>query len=170
VAVKSDTAAILADTGTDGVIVASLAANSITAGVIANAAIDAATFAADVDAEVLSYLVDDATRIDASALNTAAVTTIPAILVDTAEIGAAGAGLTNINLPNQTMDIAGNITGNLSGSVGSVTGLTAADVAAIKAKTDSLAFTVAGEVDANIQSVNDVTVTGDGQSGTEWGP
>jgi hypothetical protein len=44
------------------------------------------------------------------------------ILVDTAEIGAAGAGLTNINLPNQTMDITGNITGNLSGSVGSVTG------------------------------------------------
>jgi len=41
-----------------------------------------------------------------------------AILVDTAEIGAAGAGLTAINLPNQTMDI----TGNLSGSVGSVTG------------------------------------------------
>ena len=45
-----------------------------------------------------------------------------AILEDTAEIGAAGAGLTNINLPNQTMDIVGNITGNLSGSVGSVTG------------------------------------------------
>jgi hypothetical protein len=45
-----------------------------------------------------------------------------AILEDTAEIGAAGAGLTAINLPNQTMDIVGNITGNLSGSVGSVTG------------------------------------------------
>jgi hypothetical protein len=43
------------------------------------------------------------------------------IETDTAEIGAAGAGLTNINLPNQTMDIVGNITGNLSGSVGSVT-------------------------------------------------
>jgi hypothetical protein len=42
------------------------------------------------------------------------------ILVDTAEIGVAGAGLTNINLPDQTM----NITGNLFGSVGSVTGLT----------------------------------------------
>lgn len=39
-----------------------------------------------------------------------------------ARIGAAGAGLTNIDLPNQTMDITGNITGNLSGSVGSVTG------------------------------------------------
>lgn len=51
-----------------------------------------------------------------------------AIEVDTAEIGAAGAGLTNINLPNQTMDIVGNITGNLSGSVGSVTGLTVAHI------------------------------------------
>ena len=37
-------------------------------------------------------------------------------------IGIGGSGLTNINLPNQTMDIVGNITGNLSGSVGSVTG------------------------------------------------
>ena len=39
-----------------------------------------------------------------------------------ARIGVAGAGLTNINLPDQTMNIVGNITGNLSGSVGSVTG------------------------------------------------
>ena len=49
------------------------------------------------------------------------------ILTDTAEIGTAGAGLSNINLPNQTMDIVGDITGDLSGSVGSVTAL-AADV------------------------------------------
>jgi len=48
-------------------------------------------------------------------------TVVDAILVDTAQIGTAGAGLTNINLPNQTMDIVGNITGNLSGSVGSLT-------------------------------------------------
>lgn len=45
-----------------------------------------------------------------------------AILIDTAEIGAAGAGLTAINLPDQTMNITGDITGNLSGSVGSVAG------------------------------------------------
>jgi len=38
------------------------------------------------------------------------------------QVGTAGDGLTNINLPNQTMDIIGSITGNLSGSVGSVTG------------------------------------------------
>ncbi len=106
------------------------------------------------------------------------------ILTDTAEIGAAGAGLTAIDLPDQTMNITGNITGNLSGSVGSVTGavgsvtgavgsvtgLTASDVGAIKTKTDSLTYTVAGQVDANIQYVNDVQVNGNGQAGTEWGP
>ena len=44
------------------------------------------------------------------------------------------------------------------------------EVAAIKAKTDQLVFSVANQVDANVQSVNEVTVTGDGQPGTEWGP
>lgn len=43
-------------------------------------------------------------------------------------------------------------------------------VDAIKAKTDSLAFTVAGQVDANVQYVNDVAVTGTGALGDEWGP
>jgi len=38
------------------------------------------------------------------------------------QVGTAGDGLTAINLPNQTMDIVGDVTGNLSGSVGSVTG------------------------------------------------
>jgi hypothetical protein len=41
---------------------------------------------------------------------------------------------------------------------------------AIKAKTDSLTFTVAGNVDANIQRVNDVAVSGTGAAGDEWGP
>jgi hypothetical protein len=40
---------------------------------------------------------------------------------------------------------------------------------AIKAKTDQLAFTIANQVDANTQSINDVTITGNGQSGTEFG-
>lgn len=43
------------------------------------------------------------------------------------------------------------------------------DLTAVKAKTDSLTFTKAGEVDANIQSVNDTTVQGNGGS-TKWGP
>ncbi len=41
---------------------------------------------------------------------------------------------------------------------------------AIKAKTDQLVFTVANKVDSNIKSVNDVTVTGTGAAGNEWGP
>jgi hypothetical protein len=43
-------------------------------------------------------------------------------------------------------------------------------VDAIKAKTDSMTFTVAGQLDVNLQYVNDVQVTGNGQAGTEWGP
>ena len=43
------------------------------------------------------------------------------------------------------------------------------NVDAIKAKTDQLTFTKANELDTNIQSVNDVTVTGTGADGDEWG-
>lgn len=60
----------------------------------------------------------------------------------TDDIGVAGAGLTNIDLPNQTMDIVGDITGDLSGSVGSVTaGVTLADDAITAAKIAANAIT-----------------------------
>jgi hypothetical protein len=73
------------------------------------------------------------------------------ILADTAEIGAAGAGLTNINLPNQTMDIVGNITGNLSGSVGSVTG-------AVGSVTGNVGGNVTGSVGTvNALAANSIT-------------
>jgi hypothetical protein len=78
---------------------------------------------------------------------------VAAVKSDTAEIGTAGAGLTNINLPNQTMDITGNITGNLSGSVGSVTGNVGGNVTgsvgslAAQAKAD-----VNAEVDGAIET------------------
>lgn len=52
---------------------------------------------------------------------------------------------------------------DLSGSMGEL-------VAQIRTKTNSLTFTKTNEVDANVQSVNGVTVTGDGEPGTEWGP
>ena len=55
-------------------------------------------------------------------------------------------------------------------NLATLTGDVDTEVAAIKAKTDSLTFTVAGQVDANIQSVNDVTVNGNGSAGTPWGP
>jgi len=41
---------------------------------------------------------------------------------------------------------------------------------AVKEATDKLTFTVANKVDSNVQSVNDVTVTGVGTSGDPWGP
>jgi len=43
-----------------------------------------------------------------------------------------------------------------------------ADITAIKAKTDSLTFSVAGQVDANVKKINDTTIIGDG-SGTPFG-
>jgi hypothetical protein len=121
---------------TGAITAAKFAAGAIDAAAIANSAIDAATFAADVDAEFLGYLVDDATRIDASALNTASGTSIPAILADTGTDGVVvatasktGYSLTaTTGLGNQTADI----TGSLSGSVGSVAanGITATSIAA----------------------------------------
>lgn len=44
------------------------------------------------------------------------------------------------------------------------------DTAAVKTQTDKLVFTVAGKVNANVLYVNGTQVTGDGHSGTEWGP
>ena len=43
-------------------------------------------------------------------------------------------------------------------------------VEAIKTETDKLTFTDGVNIDANIQKVNDVTVIGDGELGTEWNP
>jgi hypothetical protein len=39
----------------------------------------------------------------------------------------------------------------------------------IKTQTDKLAFTVTNQVDANIKSINQTTITGNGQPGTEFG-
>jgi hypothetical protein len=58
-----------------------------------------------------------------------------------------GSGLTAINLPNQTMDIVGNITGNLSGSVGSVTGAVGSVTAVSAGAINEASFaTTAGSV------------------------
>lgn len=45
-----------------------------------------------------------------------------------------------------------------------------ADITAIKAKTDSLTFTLAGKVDANIEAVNGAAITGTGSTADPWGP
>jgi len=118
---------------------------SVTAAVIANGAIDAATFAADVDAEILSYIVDDATRIDATSLNTATVTSIPAILDDTGTAGvvvasASKTGYTltaTTGLGNQTANITGTIT--TATNVTTVNGIGAGVITASALATDAVA-------------------------------
>lgn len=80
------------------------------------------------------------------------------------QIGTAGAGLTNINLPNQTMDITGNITGNLSGSVGSVTGAVGSVTGNVGGNVAGSVASVTAEVTANVTKINSVTITGDGSA------
>lgn len=62
---------------------------------------------------------------------------------------------------------------NLAGLGVTITGFSDTGVnsrlSAIQNKTDSLTFTTGGQVDANIQSINDVTVTGAGTANNPWG-
>ncbi len=81
-----------------------------------------------------------------------------------ARIGVAGAGLTNIDLPNQTMDITGSLSGSVgsvTGAVGSVTGLTAAtvhsDLDDIQARLP--AALVGGRIDASVGAMAANVVT-----------
>ena len=74
---------------------------------------------------------------------TATQASIDAIEVDTAEIGAAGAGLTALATQASVTTIDTVVDG-------------------IKVTTDKITFTVANQVDSNIQYINDVAITGDG--------
>ena len=71
---------------------------------------------------------------------------VDSILVDTAEIGVAGAGLTALAT---------------QASVNTIDDFLDTEVAAIKAKTDSLTFTVAGQVDANALAISGSTAAAD---------
>lgn len=111
-------------------------ADAITAAKIANGAIDAATFAADVDAEFLSYIVDDATRIDASALNTLSGHDPGETIMGATDLGT-GAGLTSLASAADLATVAGYIDTEI-GTI--ITNLATVDtvVDAIQAKTDNL--------------------------------
>jgi hypothetical protein len=74
-----------------------------------------------------------------------------------ARIGVNGAGLTAIDLPNQTMDITGNITGNLSGSVGSVSGAVGSVTGAVGSVIGNVGGNVAGTVASVVGAVGSVT-------------
>jgi hypothetical protein len=160
------------DTSSGGVIVASIAANAITATAINADAFTAAKFAADVTTEFQSGL--------ATAANLATVagyldTEIAAILADTSELQtdwADGGRLDLILDARASQSSVDDLPTNaeLTTALGTADDAVLAQVALVKAKTDSLTFTVAGQVDANIESVNGTTVTGAGTEGDPWGP
>jgi hypothetical protein len=80
----------------------------------------------------------------------------------------AALGLASANLDTQLDALPTNA--ELATALGTADDAVLTVVNAIKTKTDSLTFTVANQLDANIQSVNSANVTGDGQPGSEWGP
>lgn len=101
-----------------------------------------------------------------------------------------GANTASLSFTGITSAIIGNVTGNLSGAVGSVTGLTASNldatvssrlasgsytapdntsITAIKTQTDKLTFH-GSNIAADVKEVNDVTVNGAGTALSPWGP
>lgn len=165
IAADAITAAKIADGAIDA---ATFAANAITSTVLAADAITAAKLAADVTTELQSGL--------ATAANLATVdTVVDAIKAVTDLLPDAGA-LTSlatqasVNTIDDFLDTEiAAILAAVDTEVAAILAAVDTEVAAIKAKTDQLTFTVANQVDANMQSINDTTVNGDG-AGTPWGP
>ena len=170
-----DAAAILADTGTDGVVVAAASKTGYS--------LTATTGLGNQTSDITGSLSGSVGSVTGAVGSVTA--NVNAVLINgahggaaaTAAFGGAG-GITSTITGNLTGSVGsvtgavGSVTGavgSVTGAVGSVTGLTAADVGAIKTQTDKFVFTVANQVDANIQYVNDVAVNGDGGA-TPWGP
>jgi hypothetical protein len=107
-------------------------------------------------------IVSDAGGLDADAQRA----DVAAILVDTSEIGAAGAGLTALATQASVDDLPTNA--ELATALGTADDAVLAVVDAIKAKTDSLAFTD-GAVDANITHVIADPVVAGSSKTTNWG-
>src|SRR5262245_15864501 len=107
-------------------------------------------------------------RIDAS-VGAMAAGTITAAAVATDAIDADAIAADAVTEIQSGLATAANLS-TVNTTVNNSSGFVDTEVAAIKAKTDLLTFTVSGQVDANIQYVNDVIVRGTGAGGNEWGP
>lgn len=151
--VDANVDAILVDTGTtlDG------KADQIVAATITNAAgVDIAADIIAIKAETAAILTDTGTTLDGKADQIVAAVITNAAGVDiAADIIAVKADTAAILTDTGT-------------TLDAALAVVDSNVDAIKAKTDSLTFTVSGEVDSNVQSVNDVTVLGVGTAGNKW--
>lgn len=160
-----------------------------------NAEVDTALadYDAPTNAEMVARTLASADYATASALTTVdneiAVIDgiVDSILVDTAVIGAAGAGLTAVPW-NASWDaeVQSEVTDALNAydpptkaeldsavaplATSSALSTTDGKVDDVKTKTDQMTFGVTNTLNANVTYVNEVEVTGDGELGTEWGP
>lgn len=128
-------------------------------GTTVKTASDVETDTADIQSRLPAALVSG--RIDAS---------VGAMATDVVTSTAlAASAVTEIQSGLSTLDAAGVRTAVGLATANLDTQLSTIDTAvdAVKAKTDSLTYTVAGVVDANIQRINDVAIVGDG-SGTPF--
>jgi hypothetical protein len=83
---------------------------------------------------------------------------------------ATSGGLSRIDAAITTRSVAGDAMTLTAAYDAAKTAASAATASSIKTQTDKLTFTVANQIDANIQYVNDVQVNGVGTSGSPWGP
>jgi hypothetical protein len=180
-------------TAAAGCAVSSIGANVITTASINDGAFTAAKFAADF-LTAAKIAADVGTEIAAAVWDrlTSALTTVGSIgklLVDNvnttissraAQTTVDAIKLSTDNLPSDPADesliiaatdaIMSRLGAPAGASVSADMAAVKSDTAAVKTKTDSLTFTAAGQVDSNIQSVNDVAVNGVGVPGNQWGP
>ena len=115
----------------------------------------------------------DVTRWLGTAVATPTVAGVPMVEVVSADAAGktdirSAVGLASANLDTQLDALPTNA--ELATALGTADDAVLAQVALVKAKTDSLTFTVAGHADVNLQYVNDVQVNGTGAAGNEWGP
>ena len=112
-----------------------------------------------IDSNVDAVLVDTGTTLPASIATIDSK--VDAVLVDTATLGSPAGADFAADIAAVKSDTAAVLTDTgttLAGKIDTIDTV----VDAVKVQTDKLAFTVTNQVDANIQSINDVTITGDG--------
>lgn len=182
-AVKTDTAAILDDTGTTGVIV-----NAMTSAALDDFfSVSASTYSAAVAGSVVKEIADNAggssltvsaivdgmftsngpaysAAVASSVVKAIAVNAGDGTLATSAQV-ATRATSAQITALATSADLATKATSAQAAALA-----TSAQAGAIQTKTDQLTFTVANQVDANLESVNGTTVTGSGTSADPWGP
>lgn len=143
--------------------------------------VDAGTFGELLDATVSGIVAGDSTL---GSTSVAAIATAVQAAVTAGSIGPVTVGSTSVTAI-QTAVTAGSIgavtvgataVAAIQSGLASQTSVDAIDdfidteISAIKAKTDQLTFGVANVLNANITHVNETSITGNGQTGTEFGP